>query len=169
MKKVLFSLMALVAFTCSYAQKTAADYITKSKKHSTLESALTSADLMSTLKGAGPFTIFAPVNDGFDMLSPGVLGNLLTVESHDKLVTILKYHVMSGLWTTKSIVKAVEKGSGKAELRTIEGKTITAVMVGKKIKLTDDLGRSAYIKKCNKKVSNGYVHSIDGVLMPKLQ
>jgi uncharacterized surface protein with fasciclin (FAS1) repeats len=76
---------------------------------------------------------------------------------------------MSGLWTTKAIAKAIEKGSGKAELRTMEGKTITAIMVGKKVKLTDDLGRSAYIKKCSKKVSNGYVHSIDGVLMPKLQ
>jgi uncharacterized surface protein with fasciclin (FAS1) repeats len=165
MKKLILSLMALAAFTFSYAQKTTAEYIIKTKKLSTLESALISADLMSTMQATGPFTLFAPTNDAFNMLSPGVLGNLLITESHDKLVALLKYHVVSGLWTTKAIVKAIELGSGKAELRTVNGNTITAVMVGKKIKLTDETGHSTYIKSGNKKTTNGYIHTINGVLM----
>ncbi|UPT66492.1 MAG: fasciclin domain-containing protein [Sphingobacteriales bacterium JAD_PAG50586_3] len=166
MKKLVLSLMAIAAFTFSNAQKTSSDYIIKTKKLSTLETALTTADLMSTLQSAGPFTVFAPTNDAFNMLSPGVLGNLLTKENHDKLATLLKYHVVSGLWTTKAIAKAVEQGGGKAELRTVNGKTITAIMVGKKLKLTDETGTSTYINHSNKKTSNGYIHTINGVLMP---
>lgn len=169
MKKLILCLVALSAFTFSDAQKTTADVIIKSKKHSTLETALISANLIPTLQATGPFTVFAPTNDAFDKLSPGVLGNLLTAASHDKLVTVLKYHVMAGKWTTKSIKKAIETGSGKAELKTIEGKTIVAVMVGNKIKLTDDLDRSAYIKMKDKRTSNGIMHSIDAVLMPTIQ
>jgi uncharacterized surface protein with fasciclin (FAS1) repeats len=169
MKKLILSLLALSAFTFSYAQKTTADVIIKSNKFSTLETALVSAELIPTLQASGPFTVFAPTNDAFDKLSPGVLGNLLTAASHDKLVTILKYHVMAGKWSTSSIKKAIKTGSGKADLRTIEGKTIVAIMVGNKIKLTDDLDRSAYIKMKNKRTSNGILHSIDAVLMPNLK
>lgn len=166
MKKLILSLLAIAAFTVSNAQKTTADAIQKSKKHSTLESALITADLLSTLQGAGPFTIFAPTNDAFAKLSPGVMGNLLAPAGKDKLTSVLKYHVMMGKWTSKSIAMAVEKGSGKAELSTLDGKVITAIMVGKKIKLTDTLGNSAWITKSNKKTSNGIMHTIDTVLMP---
>ena len=122
MKKLILSLVALSAFTFSYAQKTTADVIIKSNKFSTLETALVSAELIPTLQASGPYTVFAPTNDAFDKLSPGVLGNLLTAASHDKLVTILKYHVMAGKWSTSSIKKAIKTGSGKADLKTIEGK-----------------------------------------------
>lgn len=166
MKKLILSLTALAVFTFGYGQKTAADVIIKTKHLSTLESALTSADLLSTLQGAGPFTVFAPTNMAFEKLSPGVLGNLLAPAGHDKLVTVLKYHVMSGKWTTRSIVKAIEIGGGKAALTTLEGKKITATMVGKKIKLTDEAGNSAKITNSNKKTSSGYIQCIDTVLMP---
>jgi len=166
MKKLILSLTALVVFTVSYAQNTAADVIIKTKHLSTLEAALTSADLMSTLQGAGPFTVFAPTNTAFEKLAPGVLGNLLTPASHAQLVSVLKYHVMAGKWTTRSIVKAIEIGGGKAELTTIEGKIITATMVGKIIKLTDTAGNSAMISKRNKKTSSGFIQFIDTVLMP---
>lgn len=166
MKKLILSLTALLVFTFSYSQKTAADVIIKTKSFSTLESALISADLMSTLQGAGPYTVFAPNNAAFKKLSPGVLGNLLSPAGHTKLITLLKYHVISGTWSTKSIVKSIETGGGKAELRTVDGKTITAVMVGKKIKLTDEAGNSAKIVSGNKKCTNGFIHTIDIVLMP---
>lgn len=166
MKKLILSLTALVLFTISYAQKSAADVIVKTNSLSTLETALTSADLISTLQGAGPFTVFAPTNKAFEKLAPGVLGNLLTPASHAKLVAVLKYHVMAGKWTTRSIVKAIKIGGGKAELTTIEGKIITATMVGNKIKLTDSAGNSAMISKSNKKTSNGLIQCIDTVLMP---
>ena len=133
----------------------------------TLVSAVKAADLVSILEGAGPFTVFAPTNDAFDKVPKDALNSLMKAENKDKLAGLLKYHVVPGDMDATTITTAIEKGDGKAMLKTVQGEELTASLDGDKVVITDAKGGKSTVTTANVRQSNGIVHVIDSVLMPK--
>jgi len=167
MKKAFLVLFTLVSSFAFSQTKDVVDIAIGSKDHTTLVAAVKAADLVTTLKGKGPFTVFAPTNAAFDKLPAGTVESLLKPENKDKLAKILTYHVVSGNIDAAAVVAAIKKGNGKAELKTVSGGTLSASLEGEKVKLTDESGKSAYVIAADLKGSNGVVHVIDGVVLPK--
>jgi uncharacterized surface protein with fasciclin (FAS1) repeats len=167
MKKVLFVLSVLVSSLAFSQKDDVVDIAIGSEDHTTLVAAVKAADLVSTLKSEGPFTVFAPTNAAFDKLPDGTVATLLKPENKDQLTKILTYHVVSGNIDAAGVIAAIKKGNGKAVLKTVSGGMLTASLDGDKVKLTDESGNSAYVVVADLKGSNGIVHVIDGVLLPK--
>jgi len=168
MKKLFVMLFAVVLSMSANSQgKDVVDIAIGSADHTTLVAALKAADLVSTLKGKGPFTVFAPTNAAFNKLPAGTVESLLKPENKAKLAKILTYHVVSGNVNAAAVVAAIKSGNGKAELTTVSGGKLTATMEMGKVKLTDESGNSAFVTAADLKGSNGVVHVIDGVLLPK--
>ena len=161
---ILFSLVSSIAFSQT---KDVVDIAIGSKDHTTLVAAVTAADLVTTLKGKGPFTVFAPTNTAFDKLPKGTVESLLKPENKAQLSKILTYHVVSGNLDAAGVVEAIKKGNGTAVLTTVSGGKLTVTLEGEKVKLTDESGNSAYVIVADLKGSNGVVHVIDGVVLPK--
>ncbi len=128
----------------------------------TLAAALDAAGLVDTLKGAGPFTVFAPTDDAFAKLPAGTVETLLKPENKAKLATILTYHVVKGNVPASEVVKM----DGKT-VETVAGQTLTIKVAGGKVSLTDATGATVAVVKTDVTASNGVIHVIDGVLMPK--
>ena len=143
------------------------DNAVNSKDHTTLVAAVKAAGLVETLKGAGPFTVFAPVNAAFEKLPKGTVDTLLKPESKKALTGILTYHVVAGKQDAASIVKAIEEGKGKATFKTVAGGTLTATLEGKDVILTDAKGGKSKVTIADVFQSNGVIHVVDSVLMPK--
>lgn len=168
MKKLFVFLLSLGISLTSYAQtKDVVDIAIGSADHTTLVAAVKAADLVGTLKGKGPFTVFAPTNAAFDKLPAGTVATLLKPESKSQLSKILTYHVVSGNLDAAAVVAAVKKGNGKAVVTTVSGGKLTVTLDNEKVKLTDESGNSAYVVAADLKGSNGVVHVIDGVVLPK--
>jgi uncharacterized surface protein with fasciclin (FAS1) repeats len=135
---------------------------------STLVAAVKAADLVSTLQGSGPFTVFAPTDDAFAKLPAGAVDGLLKPEMKADLAGVLTYHVVSGNVDAASLLQQIEAGGGKATLTTVQGATLTATPDGAGgITLTDAKGGTAKVTTADVRQSNGIVHVIDSVLMPK--
>lgn len=135
---------------------------------STLVAAVKAADLVGTLQGAGPFTVFAPTNDAFGKLPAGAVDGLLKPEAKAALTGVLTYHVVAGSVDAAALAKQIQAGGGSATLTTVQGGTLTASADGKGgIVLTDAKGGSARVVMADLQQSNGIVHVIDSVLMPK--
>jgi uncharacterized surface protein with fasciclin (FAS1) repeats len=149
-----------------YPSKDIIDNAVNSADHTTLVAAVKAAGLVDTLKGAGPFTVFAPTNEAFAKLPAGTVDTLLKPENKDTLVKILTYHVASGKWDAKKILAAIKKGNGKFAFKTVQGGTLTASKKGKAIILTDEKGGTAMVTIGDVFQSNGVIHVIDTVLMP---
>ena len=143
------------------------DNAVNSKDHTTLVAAVKAAGLVETLKGAGPFTVFAPVNAAFDKLPKGTVDTLLKPENKKMLTGILTYHVVAGKMDAASIVKAIEDGKGKATFKTVAGGSLTATLDGKDVILTDEKGGKSKVTIADVMQSNGVIHVVDSVLMPK--
>lgn len=172
MKSILKSALLIAAsiFTVqSFAQtsKDIVDIAAGSADHTTLVAAVKAADLVETLKSAGPFTVFAPTNDAFAKLPKGTVETLLKPENIKTLQTILTYHVVAGKMNASDIAKAIKAGNGKAILKTVSGGTLTAWMKGKDLYLTDENNNSAKVTIADVNQSNGVIHVIDGVVTPK--
>jgi len=133
---------------------------------STLVTAVKAASLVNTLKGAGPYTVFAPTNEAFAKLPAGGMDTLLKPENKDTLSKILTYHVLPGKVTAKELIGLIKKGHGKASVKTVEGGTLTASRKGGSVILTDGKGGTAIVTKTNIMVTNGVIHVIDTVVMP---
>ena len=133
---------------------------------STLVAAVKAANLVDTLSGPGPFTVFAPTNDAFNKLPPGTVDNLVKPENQDQLKKILTYHVVAGKMDSKAIAKAIKNGHGTATLKTVQGGTLTAKMAGASLVLTDEKGGTSTVTTADVYQSNGVAHVIDTVLMP---
>ena len=139
-----------------------------SKDHTTLVAAVKAAGLVETLSSAGPFTVFAPTNEAFNMLPAGTVDNLLKPENKMQLSSILTYHVVAGRLTYADLKRQIQEGHGKAMLKTVNGATLWAVMNGEvSISLKDGAGMTANISVYDVIQSNGVIHSIDRVLLPK--
>ena len=135
---------------------------------STLVAAVKAADLVGTLQGAGPFTVFAPTNDAFGKLPAGAVEGLLKPEAKSALAGVLTYHVVAGNVDAAALAKQIQANGGSATLTTVQGGTLTASADGKGgIVLTDAKGGSARVVAADLRQRNGVVHVIDGVLMPQ--
>jgi uncharacterized surface protein with fasciclin (FAS1) repeats len=138
-----------------------------SKDHTTLVAAVKAAGLVETLQGAGPFTVFAPTNAAFNMLPAGTVETLLKPENKAMLTSILTYHVVAGKMDSKAIMKKITDGNGKAEFATVSGGKLWASMDGKTLMIWDEKGGSAKVAIKDVYQSNGVIHVIDKVAMPK--
>ena len=150
-----------------YPSKDIIDNAVNSKDHTTLVAAVKAAGLVPTLKGKGPFTVFAPTNEAFNMLPAGTVDDLLKPESKPMLTSILTYHVVPGKLDSKEIAKRIKSGGGKAEFTTVAGGKLWASMEGDALKIWDEKGASATVTTKDVYQSNGVIHVVDRVLMPK--
>ena len=157
----------MVGGAAMYPTKNIVQNAVNSKDHTTLVAAVKAAGLVETLESAGPFTVFAPVNKAFDMLPAGTVENLLKPANKMALTGVLTYHVLAGRFSAKDIAAKIKEGNGKATFTTVAGGTLTAMMKGKKIVLKDEKGRMAFVTIKDVNQSNGVIHVIDHVLLPK--
>ncbi len=168
MKKLFVILLATVTSMSAFSQKKdVVDIAIGSADHTTLVAAVKAADLVATLKGAGPFTVFAPTNEAFAKLPAGTVESLLKSENKAQLTKVLTYHVVAGNIDAAGVMAAIKSGNGKAVLTTLSGGKLTASVDNGKVKLTDESGNSAFVTAADLKGSNGIVHVIDSVLLPK--
>lgn len=147
-------------------QKDIVDVAAGAKNCTTLVTAIKAADLVTTLKGMGPFTVFAPTNVAFAKLPAGTLDNLLKEENKAMLAGILTYHVVAGNLDAQAILAAIKDGGGMTTLTTVAGGKLTAKVVNGKVRLTDEKGGKATVTATNLAASNGVIHVINRVLMP---
>ena len=143
------------------------DNAVNSKDHTTLVAAVKAADLVATLKSAGPFTVFAPTNAAFAALPAGTVDTLLKPENKAMLSGILTYHVVSGKMDAAALSKAIADGKGKAMIKTVAGGSLTAMKSSTGITVTDEKGGSAMVTIADVYQSNGVIHVVDKVLLPK--
>jgi uncharacterized surface protein with fasciclin (FAS1) repeats len=166
MKKVILGSLFVLGGLTAQAQNDVVDIAISSKDHTTLVAAVTAADLVSTLKGEGPFTVFAPTNAAFDKLPAGTVESLLKPESKAALAGILTYHVVAGNLDAAAVVAAIKEGKGKAVVTTVNGASLTASLEGDKVILTDAKGGKSTVVATDLKGSNGVIHVIDTVVLP---
>ncbi|MEZ7500096.1 fasciclin domain-containing protein [Flavobacterium sp. Arc3] len=134
---------------------------------STLVTAVTAAGLVETLSGDGPFTVFAPNNAAFAKLPAGTVDNLLKPENLEKLKAVLTYHVVAGKFDAATVIDAINKNNGKYSVTTVQGGTIVLSLKDGKVMLTDANGGTATVILADVAASNGVIHAIDTVVMPK--
>ena len=148
------------------ASKDIIDNAVNSKDHTTLVAAVKAAGLVDTLKGAGPFTVFAPTNAAFDALPAGTVDTLLKPEMKADLTKVLTYHVVPGKLDAAALSEQIAAGGGSASLNTVQGEALTAKAAGNGITLTDAKGNVATVTTADVYQSNGVIHVVDKVLMP---
>lgn len=156
----------MVGGAAMYPTKDIIDNAVSSKDHTTLVAAVKAAGLVETLKGAGPFTVFAPTNEAFAKLPSGTVETLLKPENKATLTKVLTYHVVPGRMTAMDIAAKAKANGGKAMLTTVEGETLTAWEKDGAWYLTDAKGGTSKITIANVMQSNGAIHVVDTVLMP---
>ena len=162
-----FAQTKMVGGAAMYPTKNIVENAVNSKDHTTLVAAVKAAGLVSTLESKGPFTVFAPTNEAFNALPAGTVDNLLKPENKAKLTAILTYHVVAGKLSAMDLMKMVKANNGKATLKTVEGENLYVTMKGKKLMVTDENGGVAHITISDVNQSNGVIHVIDKVLLPK--
>ena len=158
----------MVGGAAMYPNKNIVENAVNSKDHTTLVAAVKAADLVETLQSKGPFTVFAPTNAAFDKLPAGTVETLLKPENIKTLQTVLTYHVVAGKMNASDIAKAIKAGKGKATLKTVSGGTLTAWMDGKDLYISDESGNKAKVTIADVNQSNGVIHVVDTVLLPKM-
>ena len=158
----------MVGGAAMYADKNIVENAVNSKDHTTLVAAVKAAGLVETLSGPGPFTVFAPTNEAFAALPAGTVDTLLKPENKDQLVKILTCHVLGAKAMSTDIKKMVDDDKGAHPVPTVGGCTWTAKYEGDKITLTDENGNVANVTIANVEQSNGVIHVIDKVLLPKM-
>jgi uncharacterized surface protein with fasciclin (FAS1) repeats len=149
-----------------YPNKTIVENASTAPNLSTLVAAVKASELVKTLSGPGPYTVFTPTNDAFAKLPAGTIDNLTKPENKDLLVKILTYHVVTGKISSKELTRMIKKGRGKATLKTVQGEDLTATISGGSIMLTYARGGMSAITTADVFQSNGVGHVIDSVLMP---
>ena len=149
------------------ASKDIIDNAVNSKDHTTLVTAVKAEGLVDTLKGAGPFTVFAPTNAAFSALPAGTVDTLLKPENKATLTKVLTYHVVAGKWDAAAISKMIADGKGMATIKTVSGGTLTAKASGMGVTVTDEKGGTANVTIADVYQSNGVIHVIDKVLLLK--
>ena len=151
-----------------YRSKNIVENAVNSADHTTLVAAVKAAGLVDTLAGKGPFTVFAPTNAAFDKLPSGTVDTLLRPENKGTLTQVLTYHVVPGKYDAKKLMQLVKKGRGQATLKTASGGTLVARLNGTGgVSVTDEKGGTANVTTANVYQSNGVIHVVDTVLMPR--
>jgi len=133
----------------------------------TLVAAVKAADLVETLSGEGPFTVFAPTNDAFAKLPDGTVETLLKPENKIALTSILTYHVVSGKYEAAAVIEAINGNDGSFTVTTVQGNDIVLSLVDGKVTLTDAKGGASTVIMADVSASNGVIHALDTVVMPE--
>ncbi len=139
-----------------------------SKDHTTLVAAVVAAGLVDTLKSAGPFTVFAPTNEAFAALPAGTVENLLKPENKATLTKILTCHVVGAKAMAADVMSMVKSDGGMHKVKTVGGCELTLKIEGDMVKITDESGGVATVTIADVAQSNGVIHVIDKVLLPKM-
>ncbi|MDG2500334.1 MAG: fasciclin domain-containing protein [Flavobacteriaceae bacterium] len=134
---------------------------------STLVAAVKAGDLVDALSSEGPFTVFAPTNDGFNKLPEGTLGTLLKPENKGTLQSILKYHVVAGKFMAGDVVKAINENGGEFAVKTLQGNELTLKLWEGSVYVIDTNGNKAKVVIADVDTSNGVIHAIDNVVIPE--
>ncbi|MBC8038465.1 MAG: fasciclin domain-containing protein [Rhizobiales bacterium] len=150
-----------------FPEKNIVENAVNSKDHTTLVAAVKAGGLVDTLSGAGPFTVFAPTNEAFAKLPAGTVDTLLKPENKDQLTKVLTYHVVPVSAMSDAINKMIKDDGGKHEVKTVSGDTLTVMSKNDKIMIMDESGQTATVTQADVKQSNGVIHVIDTVLLPK--
>ena len=148
-------------------QETIAEIAMGNEDFSTLVTAVKAAGLAETLNSEGPFTVFAPTNAAFEKLPEGTVSTLVEPANKEKLAGILKYHVVSGEYMAADVVKAINDNDGSFTIPTVQGGELTATLEGENVILTDAAGNKSTVIMTDVDASNGVIHAIDAVVMPK--
>ena len=156
----------MVGGAAMYPTKTIVDNAMNSADHTTLVAAVKAAGLVDTLNGKGPFTVFAPTNAAFEQLPAGTVDDLLKPENKSMLTKVLTYHVVAGKYDSKALASLIAKGKGKAQLKTVSGGILWAMMDGSNIVLRDEKGGTSTVTTADVYQSNGVIHVVNMVLMP---
>lgn len=149
-----------------YPSKDIVDNAVNSKDHTTLVAAVKAAGLVDTLKGPGPYTVFAPTNAAFTQLPAGTVDTLLKPENKPMLVKVLTYHVVPGRIDAAALAQQIRAGGGRAMLKTASGAALTATMRGNDVLIEDAKGHAAVVTTADVYQSNGVIHVVDHVLLP---
>ena len=157
----------MVGGAAMYDTKTIVENAINSKDHTTLVAAVKAAGLVETLSGKGPFTVFAPTNAAFAKLPAGTVEMLLKPDNKPMLVKVLTCHVVAADAMSPAIAKMIADDKGTHPVKTVGGCVLQAKMSGKNITLTDENGGTAFVTIADVKQSNGVIHVIDTVLLPK--
>ena len=159
----------MVGGAAMYPSKNIIENAVNSTDHTTLVAAVKAAGLVETLEGTGPFTVFAPTNEAFNKLPAGTVDNLIKPENKPALQGILKYHVVAGKWDANSLIKMIKENNGKATITTLAGGKLWASLDDKGgVWIWDENGGKAMVTISNVNQSNGVMHVIDHVLLPKM-
>ena len=157
----------MVGGAAMYPSKNIVENAVNSKDHTTLVAAVKAAGLVETLQSAGPFTVFAPTNEAFNKLPKGTVETLLKPESKDQLTAVLTYHVVPGRISSADLVKMIKDNGGKYMAKTVQGGQLTFMLKGKNVIITDENGGMSMVTIADVNQSNGVIHVIDTVLLPK--
>jgi len=149
------------------AATTIVDVAAGNPDFSTLVAAVQAAGLAETLSSEGPFTVFAPTNAAFEKLPAGTVDGLLKPENLEKLKGLLTYHVVAGKFDAAAVTEAITQGKGKYTVTTVQGGKIDLSIKDGKVVLTDANGKSSTVVMADVAASNGVIHAIDSVVMPK--
>ena len=166
-----FALVAIVFFTGSFANAQTANIVEAaiaSEDHTTLVAAVKAADLVGVLTGEGPFTVFAPTNEAFDNLPEGTVASLLQPENIKALQGVLTYHVVAGKFSASDVIGLIKKNDGKATVKTVSGGDIVLSLAYGKVIITDANGGTATVTAADLNQTNGIIHVVDEVLLPKM-
>lgn len=150
-----------------YPSKNIVENAVNSKDHTTLVAAVKAAGLVETLMSAGPFTVFAPTNAAFEKLPAGTVETLLKPENKSTLTAVLTYHVIAGRLDSKEIARLIKEGMGKAEVTTVQGGKLWLWMKGNKLMIKDEKGGMSTVTIKDVYQSNGVIHVVDAVVLPK--
>jgi uncharacterized surface protein with fasciclin (FAS1) repeats len=156
----------MVGGAAMYPSKNIVENAVNSKDHTTLVAAVKAAGLVETLAGTGPFTVFAPTNAAFDLLPKGTVETLIKPENKATLTGILTYHVVSGRLSSKDLAK-MAKSNKMAALTTVAGGKLWVMRKGNMLMIKDEKGGIANITIKDVNQSNGVIHVINRVLLPK--
>ena len=156
----------MVGGAAMYSNRDIVDNAVNSADHTTLVAAVKAAGLVDTLKGTGPFTVFAPTNAAFDLLPAGTVDTLLMPANKSMLTSVLTYHVVPGRLTAADLAARARAGNGRAMLTTVPGGSLWVSGSGNNWTVTDAKGGTANITIANVMQRNGVIHVIDKVLMP---
>lgn len=178
--KLSTTLAALALSTAAYAEnpmvggapmfetKNIVENAVNSKDHTTLVAAVKAADLVETLQGPGPFTVFAPVNDAFGALPDGTVDTLLKPENKGMLVKVLTAHVVAGDWSAAEIArKAKVSSDGFYHFKAVSGDALSAQVKGNNVYIYDENGNASRVTIADVEQSNGVIHVVDALLVPK--
>lgn len=167
LKITLLSATALFVSSIFAQSKTIVEVAVANENFTTLVTAVTVADLVDTLSSEGPFTVFAPVNSAFEALPAGTVETLLAPESKNALSGLLTYHVVAGKYMAADVIKVIKENKGSFPVKTVQGGMITLSLNGDNVMLKDEKGNMATVVIADVAASNGVIHAIDTVVMPK--